>query len=77
MDHYFLTLMDWGGPLCTIQRFKATCGEALSNVAFNFNLRRYTKGVESMSGAVQKLAEELLFTLQEGVGEEDGRGPHQ
>ena len=35
------------------------------------------KGVESMSGAVQKLAEELLFTLQEGVGEEDGRGPHQ
>ena len=44
MDHYFLTLINGGGPLCTIQCLKAKCDEALSNFAFNFNLRRYTVG---------------------------------
>jgi len=29
MDHYSLTLMYGGGPLCTIQRLKATRDEAL------------------------------------------------
>jgi hypothetical protein len=28
-DHCFLTLTYGGGPLCTIQRLKATCDEAL------------------------------------------------
>jgi len=44
MDHYFLTLINGGGALCTIQRLKATCDEALSNLALNFNLRRYILG---------------------------------
>jgi hypothetical protein len=43
MDHYFLTLMNGGGPLCTVQRLKAQCDEALSNVAFKLNLRPYAK----------------------------------
>ena len=43
MDHYFLTLINEGAPLCTIQRLKAKCDEALSNFAFNFKLRRYNK----------------------------------
>jgi hypothetical protein len=42
MDHYFLTLIYAGGPLCTIQRLKAKCDKLLSNCAFNFNSRRYT-----------------------------------
>jgi hypothetical protein len=42
MDHYFLTLMNGGGPPCTIQLLKATCDDALWNVAFNFKLRRYS-----------------------------------
>ena len=46
MDHYSLTLINGGGPLCTIQRLKAKCDESLSNLAFKFNLRRYTKGPE-------------------------------
>jgi len=29
MDHYILTFIYRGGPLCTIQRLKATCDEAL------------------------------------------------
>jgi hypothetical protein len=41
MDQYFLTLTNGGGPLCTIQRLKAICEEALSNFAFNFKLCRY------------------------------------
>jgi len=41
MDHYFLTLINGGGPLCNIQRLKAECDEALSSFAFKFNLRRY------------------------------------
>jgi hypothetical protein len=43
MDHYFLTLINRGGPLCTIQRLKANCDGALSNFAFNFNPHRYVK----------------------------------
>jgi hypothetical protein len=43
MDHYFLTLINWGGPLRTIQRLKAECDEALSNCAFKFKVCRYTK----------------------------------
>jgi hypothetical protein len=41
MDHHFLTLIHGGGPLRTIQRFNSKCDEALSNFAFNFNLRHY------------------------------------
>jgi len=33
MDHYFITLIYGGGPLCTIQRLKATCDEVLSSFA--------------------------------------------
>ena len=44
MDHYFLTLINGGGPLCTVHRLTAQCDEALSNFAFNVNLRRYTMG---------------------------------
>ena len=42
MDHYFRTLINGGGPLCTIKRLKLKCAKLLSNLAFNFNLRRYT-----------------------------------
>jgi hypothetical protein len=45
MDQNFPTLINGGGPLCTIQRFKAKCDEALSNFAFTFSLRRYNKDV--------------------------------
>jgi hypothetical protein len=43
MYQYFLTLINGGAPLCTSQRLKAKCDEALSNFASNFNLRRYSK----------------------------------
>jgi hypothetical protein len=41
MEHCFITLRNGGGPLCTIQRLKAKCDEALLNFAFSFKLRRY------------------------------------
>ena len=41
MDHYFLTLINGGGPLCNVQRLKVKCDEALSNCALKFNLWRY------------------------------------
>jgi hypothetical protein len=53
MDLYFLTLINGEGPLCTIQRLKARYDEALSNVAFNFHLRRYTKA-ERAAASVAK-----------------------
>jgi len=46
MHHFFLTLINGGGPLCTIQRLKAKCDAALSNFAFNFKLRRYSMAEE-------------------------------
>jgi hypothetical protein len=42
MDHYFLTLIIGGGPLCAFQRLEAKHHEALSNFGYNFKLRRYT-----------------------------------
>jgi len=42
-DHYFLTLINGGAPLCTGQRLKARCDEALSDFGFSFNLGRYAK----------------------------------
>ena len=47
MDHYFLTVICLGGPLCTIQRLTATCDAALCNFAFKFNSRHYTTGTSS------------------------------
>jgi hypothetical protein len=44
MDRHFLTLINWGVPLCTIKRLKLKVDKLLSNLAFKFNLRRYTKG---------------------------------
>jgi hypothetical protein len=54
MNHYFLTLLIGGGPLCTFQRLKARCDEALSNFAFNFSLRRYIKAADlaALAGAI-------------------------
>ena len=46
MDQYSLTLKNGAGPLCTIQRLKAKCDEALSNFAFSLNLRRYIKAID-------------------------------
>jgi hypothetical protein len=40
---YFLTLINGGSPLCTIQRLKPICDRLLSSCGFNFNLRRYIK----------------------------------
>jgi hypothetical protein len=45
MDHYFLTLINVGCPLCTIQRLKLNFDKLLSSLAFKFNLRRYIKGL--------------------------------
>jgi len=42
MQHYFFTLINGEGPLCTIQRLKLKFDKLLSNFAFNANLRRYT-----------------------------------
>jgi hypothetical protein len=39
MHHYFLTLINGAGPLCTIQLLKPICYELLSNRVLNFNLR--------------------------------------
>jgi hypothetical protein len=43
MEHDFLTLINGGAPICTIQRLKAKCDEPLSNFAFEFKLRRYNQ----------------------------------
>ena len=45
MGHFFLTLINGGGPLRIIWCLKAKCDGALSNFAFSFILRRYTKGL--------------------------------
>jgi len=58
MDHCFLTLIYGGGPLCKIQRLKATCDEPLLTFAFNFNMRRYTKGTNNVP---------LLLTIAQAV----------
>jgi len=42
MDHDFLSLMNRGAPLCTIQRLKLKFDKVLSNLGFKINLRRYT-----------------------------------
>jgi hypothetical protein len=42
MGQYSLTLINGGAPLCTIQRLKARCEEALSSFALSFNWRRYS-----------------------------------
>jgi hypothetical protein len=39
-----MTLVNRGAPLCTIQRSKLKFDELLSNLAFQFNLRRYILG---------------------------------
>ncbi len=44
MHQYFLTQINWGGPLCTTQRLKPICYKLLSSCAFSFNLRRYITG---------------------------------
>jgi len=41
VGQYFPTLINGGAPLCSSQRLKVRCDEALSNFAFNFELRRY------------------------------------
>ena len=43
LHHHFLTLVNWGGPLCTIQSLKPIRDTRLSSIAFKFNLRRYMK----------------------------------
>ena len=48
MDHYFLTLIIGGGPLCTIQRLKLKFDRLLSNLAFSFNLRRYSLDMRTL-----------------------------
>jgi hypothetical protein len=40
MDHDFLTLINRGASLCTIQRLKLKFVQLLSNLAVKFNLRR-------------------------------------
>ncbi len=42
MDHDFPTLINRGAPRCTVKRLKLKSDKLLSNMAFNFNLRRYT-----------------------------------
>ena len=50
MDHYFLKR--WGRPPVHHSVLKAKCDEALSNSAFNFNLRRYNEEEAGHPGAV-------------------------
>jgi len=66
MDHVFLTLINGGGPLCTVQRLKAQCGEALSNFGFKFNLRRYT--LVSNTDVVPYVSFSKIPELQAGGG---------
>jgi hypothetical protein len=51
MDHDFLALMNWGDPLCTIQRLEVKSDVAPLNFACNFNWRRYTMEQQSVSVA--------------------------
>jgi len=51
MDHYFLTLINGGAPICTSQRLRLKFDKLLSNLAFSFNLRRYTKVEEGNKAA--------------------------
>jgi hypothetical protein len=61
MDHYFLTLINGGGPLCTIQRLKAKCDKSLTNFAVSFNLRRYNEGAPRGSSAAAGQLMSLTF----------------
>ena len=65
MHHYFLTLMNEGGPLCTIQRLKLVCNKLLLSFAFNFDLRRYIKGLRG--GPLDRLRE-TAQQLNKGKG---------
>jgi hypothetical protein len=47
MDHFFLILINGGGPLCTIPRLKPIRDRLISNFAFNCKLRRYSKGLRA------------------------------
>jgi len=51
MHHYFLPLINGGGPLCTIQRLKPICDKLPSSCAFNFNLRCYIKNADNAKPA--------------------------
>jgi len=54
MHHYFLvTLINGGGPPCTIQRLKAISDKMLSTCGFNFNLRRYNMGRQSSAAVLE------------------------
>ena len=64
MDHCFLTVINGGGPLCAVQRLKAKCDEALSNFAFNFHLRYYTKEAKKAAAAAAK-ARRCRLTLSD------------
>ena len=62
MHHHSLTLINGGGPLCTIQRSKAKCDEALSNFDVSFNLRRYTQGFRVQLNSLNDFMEEFRFS---------------
>jgi hypothetical protein len=70
MHNYLLTLIDGGGPICTIQRLKPICDTLLSTFAFKFNLRRYNldRKVEAARTALeqQKAGEGVSSTSQTG-----------
>jgi hypothetical protein len=70
MHNYLLTLIDGGGPICTIQRLKPICDTLLSTFAFKFNLRRYNldRKVEAARAALeqQKAGEGVSSTSQTG-----------
>ena len=51
MHHYFLPLINGGGPLCTIQRLKPIYDKLLSSLAFNLNLRRYIEDADNAKPA--------------------------
>jgi hypothetical protein len=67
MDHYFLTFINGGGPLCTNQRLEVEFDRLPSNLAFKFKLRCYIKDrlpVDLISRLVFDLHEDSASTLE-------------
>jgi hypothetical protein len=72
MHQYFLTQINWGGPLCTTQRLKPICYKLLSSCAFSFNLRRYIKDRQKEQNRMYRTHLTMLMVKEkENEGDRD------
>jgi hypothetical protein len=62
-----ITLINWGGPLCTNQRLKLKIDRQLSNLAFTFKLRRYAKAhLRAVVLYIVDASEQCGFSIKAG-----------